>query len=403
MSWLQRYLDYTQHQESPEEYHFWVGMTTIASVLNRRVHTDRRSHGVSWYQVFPGQMMCVLVGPPALGKGLPIRLGRKLMLLSNVDIMKGKGSAEKIIDNLEVISKNHNGDAIATIIAPELSVFLNKQVYSDALVDFLTDIYDAEDPFVYMTRSGGNKTLRNPCVTVLAGATPVTIGESIPEKAQSSGYLSRVLHIWADKCTKPTNPLTDLDDEEITQTEIDRIKCAEVELATDLLKMSQLTGAFKYTHAGKLWFNSWLDSFARSLQGHVEGARRRQDHLIRLSMILRISDAIRKHDVADPQLKMHTDGTLAAADIALSNMEAGLPFALSHIGRNPASRNYERIVELIRVKGGRITSDDLKRRMHQYYPNIEDLKMALRSLHEAKMIVYLGVDRTGAEWWSLSP
>ncbi len=237
---------------------------------------------------------------------------------------------------------------------------------------------------------------------MLAGATPISIGESIPDKAQGSGFLSRVILVWASSCNKPMNPLTDLDDEDIDQGEIDKIKCVEVSLIAELQRMAQIRGPFKYTRDGRLWFKDWLSQWNNSPQGQTEGARRRQDHLLRLSMILNISDNIKNLDISDPLLRMHTDLTLFKADFLLQKVELNVPMALSHVGRTPASRNYDRIIELIRTKGGRLDSDSIKRRMHQFYPNISDLIQALESLRQAKMIIYLGVEKaTSLEWWRL--
>lgn len=205
MAWLSDYLDYTQYQESPELFHMWTGIMTIASVLDRRVWVERGDMGVTWYKVYPGQLMCILVAPSGRGhKGTAMRSGRQLMEGAGVYTLKGKMSTERLIMRMKegpalVGSNGHRTsmppparDAIATLVAPELSVLISKAIYADSMIDFLTDIADADGDFSYDTQKAGTQTLKNPCLTFFAGATPRSIGESIPEKAHSTGFASLV-------------------------------------------------------------------------------------------------------------------------------------------------------------------------------------------------------------------
>lgn len=402
MSWLGDYLAYTRHQESPELFHFWVGLTTMAATVSRNVWLPRRSHGVSWYNVYPGQMMTILIAPSGKGhKGTAMRLGRHLMQKAGVKVIKGKGSTEKIISEISnkgvativqnVISQKPP-DAIATLYAPELSVLLSKQTYAETLIDFLTDIYDAENEFTYMTQSGGVTTLHNPCLTMIAGATPVSIGDSIPEKAHSHGFLGRLLAVYHDGREKEPDPLVDLDDTDVDPTFITANRTLEETLVRRLLDMKKIKGPASFTTNGRDWYKHWYAQWFESAEGQGEGyATRRPDHLARVAMLLRLSE------FGDTILD---ESVLSAADVALSVLEKGFPLAFAHIGHTKLAKLQERIVETIQRAGGRIASPVLKNKVIKYFNDIDELKLILRTLDEAGLIKYLGIAQN-VEWWGL--
>jgi len=403
MNWLKAYVDYTKDQESPELFHFWVGVTTLAAVLNRQVWLDRRAGGVTRYRLYPGQMQtCLVAGSGLARKSTAVAIGRELMGKAGVRVLKGKTSAERLLRNLAQLPNQPGStrtqtqtDAIATIIATELSVFLSKQTYSEALVDILTDLYDAEDPFVYSTNSYGDLTLRNPCVTVLAAATPTSIGESIPPKAHSAGYLSRVLHIYAEGGGK-LNALADPDDDEVDPVTLALNTQRKQALLNRLFELRKLHGAFSFTKEARTWFMDWYQDYHASIEGKAEGyPSRRADHLLRVGMILRVAA------FGDLQLDR---AALEAAHIALSNIEKDFHRAFAMIGQNQGARNLEKIVDCVKRAGGKITAGDLKRQMFRFYRDIGELRTALLTLQEAGLINYQLVGTNpSVEVWYLQP
>jgi len=406
MSWLSDYLSYTEHQEAPELFHLWTGLTVMASVLNRRIYIERHSHGATWWSVYPGQMQCVLVSPPGKGyKTTAIKFGRRLMKEAGVFVIKGKGSTEKLINM--IANGNHvqgtiikaNPDAIATIVAPELSVLLSRATYAESLIDFLTEVYDAEDPFDYMTISAGIVRMRNPCVTVLAGTTPVSIGESIPEKAHGTGWISRVLHIYHDgdhhpgEKRKPKNAMVDLNDEDITSEDIARIKAIETKLVDGLESMKALNGGAKYTPDGKRWMELWLDAWSSSPEGQGEGYPiRRPDHMLRIALILSVSERLDRLPVLDPTV-------LTRADAILKQIEPYFHEAFAYIGQSQNAHNQERVLDVLRRVGGRASSELIASRLYRYM-DVATMQVVFDTLKKARKIIYEGISN-GSEVWRL--
>ena len=76
--WLKAYMNFTRASESPDAFHFWTGVGTIAGALRRRVWLDMRHF--QWTPNF----YILLVGPPGVAnKSTTVRIGSSL--LSQVD------------------------------------------------------------------------------------------------------------------------------------------------------------------------------------------------------------------------------------------------------------------------------------------------------------------------------
>jgi len=310
------------------------------------------------------------------------------MTQAGVRVFKGKGSTEKLILNIANasgttvhgthVTTTTGAAAVATIVAPELSVFLSKTNYADTLVDFIMDIYDCEDPFEFSTQKHGNIILRHPCLTALFGATPISIAKSIPEKAHEAGYTSRILHVFNEGDEKAANPLTDLEDQDVTVLEMTQIKRIEASLVQGLIQMKQLAGPFTYTKEGKQWMDNWNRDWHQSATSQIEGyGSRRPDHLLRVAMLLRIAGFM------DLTLD---DKSLMSADTALKLIEQDFHKAFIHVGESELSKAKDRVVDIIRQSNGRISTALLIRRSYRYFRDYEDLKRTLQTLIEAGVI-----------------
>ncbi len=393
MSWIGDYIDYTKEQESPEIFHMWGGIICIASVLNRQVHLPRRSHGVTRYLIYPGQIMAVLVAGSAKSRkstALEIAID-DFIKPAGVRVISGRSSTEKLLDMLGAAPEDKAGrDAIALIKASELANFLSKRTYAEDIAHLLTELFDAKD-FPYNTKGAGEVLLRNPCVTLFAATTPKGLGDSIPAAAQSTGYLSRVLHIYAQGGEK-SNALADIDDEDVSPDEVAAKEVLRQDLLKRLFGYRKLAGAFRYSKDGKIWLEDWYRTYMRSDEGQVEGyAGRRLDHMLRVAMVLRVSE------FGD----MTLDGAaLEAADKMLSLIERDFHLCFAQIGQNSSARNQDKIKDIIRRCGGRVGAPMLYRDLLPFFKDILELKSTLSALREAKVIEC--EVNGGVEWWFLA-
>jgi len=59
-NWLKSYMHYSSFSEAPDKMHFWVGVSTIAGALRRRVWIDQ-----GYFQWTPN-FYIVFVSPPGI-------------------------------------------------------------------------------------------------------------------------------------------------------------------------------------------------------------------------------------------------------------------------------------------------------------------------------------------------
>jgi len=136
--WLQAYLEYTAEQESPRAFHTWVGLSVIASTLERRVWLNR-----GYYDLFPN-LYVVLVGASAkVRKTTAVNTGYNLLreALPDITIVSQKMTPEALI-NVFVQESRERKMSGGTIVSTELGVFLGSGTRATDLMQLLTDWYD---------------------------------------------------------------------------------------------------------------------------------------------------------------------------------------------------------------------------------------------------------------------
>jgi hypothetical protein len=391
MNWLKSYLEYNAKQESPEKFQLWAGIAFLAACLGRNVWLDRRAGGVTRYQVFPGQLMIVLVGGSGVVRKTttlgPVKSFSKYL---GIKIVQGKTSAEAFLDELD---PHKAGSPHALILEGELSVLLSRATYAEPLIDVLTKLADAEEDFLFNTRGGGKIVIPKPCITMLACTTPTSLGSSMPEKSHGSGFMSRILFVY-EKDPNCIEPLTDVEDADINPAEVQRMTLLEQELKEEAKRIKQTVGPFTFTKAGREWFDQFYRGWANSPEGQGEGwPTRRPDHMLRVAMVLTISK----------QKNLEIDErSLMAADVALKQVESDFHKAFAYIGTT-GTRDRERILDALARSGGSASSDKLYPLIYPFFQDIESIKRTLYLLREAGVITFQ-IEQKGnrmQEVWSL--
>lgn len=283
--WIEEYLSLTDQLRSPRSFRLWSAISTLSSVLERRVWTvtdiDR---------LYPNQYI-ILAGGPASGKTIMISFAKTL--LSELAAMPGgiylgpdNPNKSSFVDELEKSSKiSINGlgfpmySAMA-VLCMELGVLLSRHD-KDFMAD-LTHFYDNPPIYTSPRRVSKSAVLEAPTVNILAGATPDALNDVIPEVAWDQGFTSRFMFIYG------------------TQPQIYRDMFAKRRShATDNLKKSlkefffDLHGEFVWEEpaqdAIRHWFNE--DKLAPiPTYGRLKYYNgRRNEHVMKLSMISAVS------------------------------------------------------------------------------------------------------------------
>lgn len=373
---VQRYLLYTKKHEAPEPFHLWTIITCIGAAVGRRVYINR-----GFYQVFPGQTMVILVaGSAIVRKSTAVRIGINLLREADVvEVLSGKASPEAFLDSLNLgQSVGANGkigprDSHVLIFAPELSSFLSKQAYTEALLPILTDLSDAPKQWSFKTRGKGEISLRNVCLGFLGASTPDWLAEAIPQNAFGGGFMSRIIFVYQES-TSRRNPMPEKEDFE---------QALEKEIIDELKKIATYTGESTLTPEARAWFVNWYTEYMNTPTSQQDGYYgRRADHLLRTGLVIAIGRG-------SPFSIDETD--LQGADMLLAQVEKEMPNAFAQIGTTVVAREQSRILQMMARHGGNVSIKELTRATWRRV-DFNELMIAVTTLKAAGFIAESNVN-----------
>jgi hypothetical protein len=331
-SWIDGFLDYTDNTEPRESFRRWVGISTVASAMQRKCR-------LRWgRETFFPNLYIILVGPPASRKGTAMREGISFLKRIGMDFAADESSRQKLITSLkESVSSNTmlSGEAqfhcSLNVYASELTVFLG---YEDR--DFLSMLckwFDCEDRFVYDTHGRGREEIANVWVNLLGGTTPMQLQSSLPDGAVGSGFTSRVIFVYEeDKEKTVIKP-------ELTHDQL----AIEDALSIDLSEIHTMSGDFVVTPQFEKLYEKWR--YASEAQRVFHEPRldyyiqRRPTHLFKLAMVYSASRASDRIITADDlQLAIDT----------ITETEVKMPQVFTGVGANPLAGLQTRMLKTIR-------------------------------------------------------
>lgn len=280
MDWLNHYGQYTKDHFSPGIYHLWVGISCISAALERKVWVKLFAD-----DIYPNQYV-VLVGPPGIGKGAALAMGKKLMKrVEGIDFGPNKITFEKLIrrigqaqDTYELDGKLHMHSSV-TLISDELGVFIMPK--NDELIDFLNDIWTSEHhpDYTYETKHEGNDYIVGPWLNILGATTPEFFDTPIMTRVIGSGFSARLIPLHAERHRRKN---------------LDPVARQQMEswiepLARDLNQINRLSGEFTFTPDAWAWFRPWVENSKQTMIANSALATfkdRMTTHLLKLSMIM---------------------------------------------------------------------------------------------------------------------
>ena len=335
-SWLRHYLDFTKGMESPEIFHFWVGISLIATSLGRNVYLDR-----GYFKLYPNMFIVLLAESEECAKSTAIRIGVDKIL--RADDMEGcpmifaqKASPQALVETLVdetgvpdanmIITKN----AEVYVTASELAVFLGKKEKNSELLTMLTDLYDCPDKWAYKTRFKGWEQVVNACLNMVAGTTPKWLRLTIPSDAVAGGFVSRLVFIYVNHT-----------DREFAHPEYGDVEeRLRVKLIHDLSLIRRIKGPFKWGTGTKDWYADWYKVNAERLRKAPElYVRRKKDLVLKLAMCTSASKS-------DDRVISISD--LETSISAVNKVEEYLPVAIALISSTTMGDDTRKVLEIVR-------------------------------------------------------
>lgn len=346
--WLKAYMEWTSVSESPDAFHFWTGVGTIAGALRSCVWIDENLY------TYTPNFFLFFVGPPGIAaKSTSIGLGMRL-LEKVPDVRFGPSSltwqfllremkdATITVKWTDDNGKKHERPAAAiTVEASELGTFL--KLGQEGLAESLIDLWDgkiSKRGLTHGTIGSGKVSVENPWLHVIGATTPSWLAGNFPATMIHGGLTSRILFIFGDKKRKfiayPSQEVTPGDFHE-----------KEQKLVEDLIEISKLRGPLKFTPEARKWGDAWYkDLWNNPSAPHMASIRfegykaRKQALLHKIAIVL---------CAAQGDTLMLTETILQTAEKLLISTEHTMLRVFESIGIVDEAKHVREIVGIVRA------------------------------------------------------
>ena len=363
-NWLGDYLDMTKHQKSPELFHLWTGIFTIAATLERSVYWDGE-----FFKLFPN-MLVVLVAPPGrCAKTTALAIGRD-MLRQVPDpplVLSQKITPQFLIKELSKDPKNDDGtNSSAVCFSREFTVLVGQDAFQSGLTDILGDLYDCpEEEEYYGTILRGKAFWRRGCLNIAGATTPTHIKRVIPRAELGGGFVSRVIFVERDSGRGIARPY---------MTAVQR-KLRD-NLVEDLKTIRLLRGEYKLTPEAEKWYDEFYFQQEKSTKWTSEYTARFPQHILKISMCLAAS-------LTD--VLLISVEHLELANKMLTEIERCMTPVVQHLEMTQHGEHAERVLSIIRSHPDGIMRNELSRATWRFAKKA-DLDGILEQLAESNEI-----------------
>ena len=331
-NWLDTYLEYTAFQEAPLKFHLWTGLSTLASVLQRKVKLPR-----GYFNIFPN-LYVALVAPSGFTKTSAADISIKFLKeVKDIEIIEEKVTSWYILDYFSDLTTS-KGQCCVTLYAPEMKTFLG-DLNKAELVAMLTSFFGCPNSSSFRTK--GNKStqvdFKNICLNLLACSTPewLTLGTTTDEIA--GGFTGRFVYIFEDVPERSYAFPEDFMTPEVI--------ALRKPLIADLNHINTLTGDFIITDQAKAEYMVWYTTRGEECQDErlMGYYARKRDLIFKVAMLLSISQ--------DDSLIIDED-ILHATWAILTQVEDKMKAAFSGIVDDPSMKYKDMIVSQLAKSPG---------------------------------------------------
>lgn len=316
--WIASYLEYASENESPELYHRWTAISTIAGALRRRVWFPMR-----YFTVYPNNYV-ILTGPPGIKKSSAMNIGRRLLAKAGVTkFVVDSTSRERLI--LDMSQVKNEGNSAMTAFSSEFGSLLTTSEMN--MVMFLIEAYDAPDEFEHRSKQGGEQRIVKPALNLLACTTPDWLSTGLPLQTVGIGMVSRIIFAFANE---PRGSFPFPDDGQDDSVILGK-------LTDDLHQIARLEGQMSFEPEARAFYKEWYAARNEMLAAdpRLSGYYSRKPiHVIKTCMAIAAS---RRDSL------VMTMADLKEAFDMLAVVEQRLPLAFEATGKNPLRLDYHHV------------------------------------------------------------
>lgn len=276
--WISSFEQYTSILSSPAIFRKWAGISLVAAALERKVWIET-SVGILYPNLY-----VFFVGPPAVGKTVPINLVWRMMTKALTDHKVSSSSVTRatVIEELAEADRFKSTPAGAIkfnslyVVSNELGVLLPE--YGTEFMSKLTDLYDCLPYSERRRNAKHNAAIEKPQLNLLAGTQPGYLINLLPEVAWEQGFLSRVILVYAGEPIRQSL---------FSRTEQDTVLWEKI--VHDLQRIGAMYGEFRFTEEVKVLLDEFFlggDKRTAPLHPKLQNYNnRRPAHLMKLMQV----------------------------------------------------------------------------------------------------------------------
>jgi len=360
--WINAFVKYSDHMESPTIMRFWAGVSAIAGCLRKKVWMDE--HYFRWTPNF----FVVFVAPPGIvSKSTTADVAMELLrsvpgIKFGPDVVTWPSLVTTFAASSEAFEYNGEWHPMSpmTLVASELGNLINPR--DREMVNLFIDLWDGRKKLEKQTKMSGNDVVEAPWINMIACTTPNWIADNVPASMVGGGFTSRCVFIYQDRKEKFIARPGRHVPKDILGT--------KSKLIADLEHMAlNICGEFRLTDEALAWEESWYKHMWTAgtsvYDDQANGYRaRKQTHVNKLAMILAVS----KSDNLLIDLE-----TFQLAEQMVSTLEADMPKVFAKIGQTDVSMQAEKFIAFVRGKG-KIGYDEAYRMIHTHFPDFRDFE-----------------------------
>ena len=343
MDFISQYLLANSGTMVPRRFTMWSALSILGMAIGRKVYVDH-----AHYILYPGVYLC-LVGEPASRKTTAMSQARDMFYEVFPDYPSGVSvtSREDIVKFMssDQCLRTFNNEAGEMVEWRPLANFINEftnflSFNPKGMIEFLTDVYDTKF-FKSSTIKRGQEFILHPYVSILACTTPNNIIKYLKADIIGGGFSRRIIFVYEtilpDKITFPAKSI--------------EAYAAEKWCKDHLLKISSLSGPFKWTPEARHSLDVWYRAIPPSVDPVLSGYFEAKDVLVqKLAMCLAAADI-------EPQLTF-TQSNITAAIAFLESNEDNLARLTVAVGRNELAVPQSKMLQLLKDRGGMMSEKE---------------------------------------------